>query len=214
MLELSEIFTLFFITLGPLKTIGAFVQQTRGAAPGFCRTVALRATAIATIITVVIAIVGINILGKWGVSTPAVGIAGGIILFNLALSAVNQSFPPKPKSTDSKSISPPSLDIAIFPLAIPTIVTAPGIAAIVAIVALAQDEGQPGLAAIIGLLLVIMVLNLIFMLLARQIFKVLPPPVLQIIGWVFAVLQSALAVQFIINSLRAIGALPKITSNV
>jgi multiple antibiotic resistance protein len=206
MLELSEILTLFFITLGPLKVIGPFVQQTVGADRSFCRNVALRATAIATIIVVLVAFVGISVLGKWGVTPSAVAIAGGIILFNNALAAAMQPDKPAPKNNHTPPA--PSLAIAVFPLAIPTIVTAPGIAAIVATVVITQQDENISMAAIIGLLLVIMLLNLIFMLLARPFFKIVPPPVLQIIGWVFAVLQSALAVQILINSLRSIGALP------
>ena len=58
------------------------------------------------------------------------------------------------------------------------------------------------LAAVIGILLLVMVLNLVGMMLARQIIPRLGLMTFQVLGWIFAVLQAGLAVDAVITSLR------------
>ena len=102
---------------------------------------------------------------------------------------------------------PPSLALAHFPLAIPALVTAPGIAAIVAFMAMTEgDWSQKGI--VIVLLLLIMTLNLLALLNVGLIFEYVSPTILLIVGWVMAVLQTALAIQYIVNALVRLGALP------
>ena len=76
MLKLPSIFTLFFITLGPIKTIVPFVALTAGADAHLRRTVALRATLASTAVVLLLSIVGPLILHNWGVSLPAVALTG------------------------------------------------------------------------------------------------------------------------------------------
>jgi multiple antibiotic resistance protein len=205
MLKLSSIFILFFITLGPIKTIAPFVQLTAGADGAICRRVALRATLASTAVVLILCFVGPLILENWGVSFPAVTLTGGIILFLLSLQVML-----KPTESLSKSDAVPatlSASMLISRLVIPTIVTPPGIAAILALMVL--SEGNPQLwLQIMGLLLLVMLVNLLAMLAARQLLAFLTVAGLRAIGWVFAVLQASLGAQVIINSLRKLGALP------
>ena len=107
--------------------------------------------------------------------------------------------------------SPPSLAIAHFPLAIPVLVTAPGIAAIAGFMAIAAGNWtQKGI--VLAALLVIMGLNLVTLLNIEVISKHGSPPVQRVFGWVMAVLQAALAAQYIINGLVRLGALPPLVS--
>ena len=196
MFTMSDIFILFFVTLGPLKAIGPFAQLTQGTEPGFRRSVAWRATAIATVIVLSTALLGSIVLAKWHVSVPAIAITGGIILFYQALQIVmrpRRAAPPPPGGTAGPS--QPSLAIASFRLVIPVIVTAPGIAAIMALVAIAK--GDPIQEVItIALLLVIMVANLITFWCSDAVcFKHFPASILQVIGWIIAVLQAMLATE-------------------
>ena len=92
-------------------------------------------------------------------------------------------------------------------LVIPTIVTPPGIVAILALMVLSAGNQQLWL-QIIGLLLLVMLVNLLTMLAARKLLVFLTIAGLRVIGWLFAVLQASLGTQIIINSLRKLGALP------
>jgi multiple antibiotic resistance protein len=100
--------------------------------------------------------------------------------------------------------------LACFPLGVPALVTAPGIAAIVVFMAIAGgDWRQTGI--VFGVLLVIMALNLVTLLNAGKIRRV-PPPLLKVVGWVMAVLQAAEAVQYLFNGLVRFGVLPPLSS--
>ena len=118
--------------------------------------------------------------------------------------------PAAPPQADAQQ-PPPSLALAHFPLAIPALVTAPGITAIVAFMAIAgNDWAQKTL--IITLLLVIMALNLLALLHVGFIFQHVSPTILMVVGWVMAVLQAALAAQYTVNALVRLGALQALGS--
>jgi multiple antibiotic resistance protein len=203
-LSYGDIGILFFLTLGPLKAILPFARVTRGTGPAFQRTVAWQSTAIATAIVLVVALLAPFILTNWHVSPPAIIITGGIILFYQALHIITQMPPAASTVTDREtSPSPPSPAIAIFPIAMPAIVTAPGIAAIATIVVLNRHDVVHD-AMVVALLLAVMVLNLLTLWNNEAILKSGLAGVLPVIGWVLAVLQAALAVQMVIYSLRVL----------
>ncbi len=205
MLKLSSMFVLFFITLGPIKTIVPFVQLTSGADVAFRRIVALRTTLASTAIVISLAVLGPIILANWGVSFEAVALTGGVILLLLSF----QVMMPAAATTRQNEIESETLSMAMLVsrLVIPTIVTPPGIAAILA-VGVFSVGNQPLWLAMLGLLLLVMVFNLFVMLTARQLIALLTVAGLRVIGWIFAVLQASLGIQVIINSLRRLRALP------
>src|SRR6516225_2227832 len=163
-LSYGDIAILFFLTLGPLKAILPFARVTRGTEPAFRRTVAWPATAIATAIVLGVALLGPFILPNWHVSPPAIAITCGIILFYQALQIIMRT-PAAVSAPADRETNPPqsSSAIAVFPLAVPAIVTAPGIAAIAAIIVINRHDLVHE-AIVILLLLVVMVLNLLTLL--------------------------------------------------
>ena len=208
-LELSyvELGVLFFLTLGPLKAILPFARVTQGTERAFQRTVAWRAVVISTAIVLVVALLAPLVLTNWHVSPPAILITCGIILFYQALCIIMQT-PPVPGATGHETgPSQPSPAIALFPIAIPAIVTAPGIAAI-AVIAILNRHDWAHEAVVVALLLGIMALNLLTLWNAEKILGHGLAGVLPIVGWVLAVLQASLAVQVLIYSLRGLGVLP------
>ncbi len=145
--------------------------MTQGTDPAFRRAVAWRATATATITVLVVALLGSLVLENWHVSIAAIVITGSIILFCQALQLIMQPLAAAPSPTPpGAGQSPPSLAIAHIPLAIPGLVTAPGIAAIAAFMAIAAgDWTQKGI--VLAALLVIMGLNLVTLLNVEVIVK-------------------------------------------
>jgi multiple antibiotic resistance protein len=203
-LNYGDIGILFFLTLGPLKAILPFARATRGTEPAFQRAVAWQGTAIATAIVLVVALLGPLVLTNWHVSPPAIIITGAIILFYQALRIVAQTPPAVPASSGRESSpSPPSPAIAVFPIAIPAIVTAPGIAAIATIVVVNRDDLFHE-AIVIVFLIGVMVLNLLTLRNTEAILRHGLAGVLPVVGWVLAVLQASLAVQMVIYSLRVL----------
>jgi len=202
-LSYGDTFILFFLTLGPLKAILPFARATRGTDLAFQRKMAWQSTAIAAVIALVVALLAPLVLTNWHVSPPAVSITAGIVLFAQALRIVMQT-PPAPGSAAAQaSPSPPSPAIAVFPLAMPAILTAPGIAAIAVIVSLNKHD-LASAAIVIVILLGVMVLNLLTLWNTEAILKRSVAGVLPVVGWVLAVLQAALAVQIIIHALRVL----------
>jgi multiple antibiotic resistance protein len=211
--SIPDVLLIFFLTLGPLKALGPFAQATRGADQAFCRSVARRATAIATAIVIGVALFSSVVLEQWRVSVAALVMSGSIILFCQSLRMVMETPVPAPALLQPQGVEPAQLSptLAYFPVAVPTLVTAPGIAALVAFIAIARDDwGQTGI--VLGILLTIMALNLVTLLNAEAILRRVPPPLLRVVGWVMAVLQAALAVQYLFNSLVRIGVLHPFSS--
>jgi multiple antibiotic resistance protein len=200
----GDIAILFFLTLGPLKAILPFARATRGTERGFQRTVAWRAVVVATIVVLAVALLGPLVLTNWHVSVPAIAITCGIILFYQALQIAMQT-PPGARGSPGQQTSPSQASpaIAVFPIAIPAIVTAPGIAAIAVITVLNQHEHDlTHEAVVVALLIGVMALNLLTLLNNEAILRHGLAGVLPVVGWVLAVLQASLAVQMVIYSLR------------
>ena len=205
-IDLGKIFAFSFLMLGPLKILGPFVKMTQGADERLCRQLAVRAFIIATITVLTAGLAGQILLDNFGVSLNALMLAGGIILFLVALQALLQQFSPdEPGGTQP---GPPTLKLAVSPLTFPTIVTPYGVAA--AVIFMAISPGMGGKLAIVGLLVGVMVLNLIFMLYARPILRWLGMP-LQILGAILGVVQVALGLQVIVVYLGAVGVIPPST---
>ena len=197
-IPVAQIFTFLFLMLGPFKIIGPFAKITKGADAAFTRQIALRSTLFASLAILVAAFLGETFLSKYGIPLPVLALSAGIILFLVALQNILQEFAPHSAETTEPSPAP-TLNMALAPLAFPTIVTPYGIAAIVVFLALSPDlQGRLVIGAI---LLAIMLLNLIVMLMTRRIGPVLGV-LLQILGAVLGIIQVALGLLIIHNSLQ------------
>jgi len=86
------------------------------------------------------------------------------------------------------------------------VLTAYGIAAVIAL--LAESDRPERTATILILLLIVMVLDLLAMLYARRILVGPTIIVLQVLGAVLAVLQVGLSIQLILAGLRTLGVSP------
>jgi multiple antibiotic resistance protein len=67
MITPAFIFTVFMLTLGPVRTVPAFFAMTRDAAPTAMRALALKGTAVAAAISLVIALVMTGVAASWRV---------------------------------------------------------------------------------------------------------------------------------------------------
>ena len=207
--SISDALIFFFLTLGPLKAIAPFTQLTQGTDPTFRRAVAWRATAIATIIVLAVALLGDLVLENWHVSVATVVITGSIILFCQALQLIMQPLRAAPSPIpQAAGQPPPSLELPAFPWPFPPWSLLPALRPLPRFMAIAgSDWTQRGI--VLAALLVIMGLNLATLLNIDAISKHGSPLAQRVFGWVLAVLQAALAAQYLINGLvRARGALP------
>ena len=193
----GKIFTLFFITLGPLKVLGPFAQLTRDMDEATMRKIAVRAFVLALIAVVVGGFAGQVLLESWGISSSSMLLAGGIIFALVGLSLVLEQYQPVHPTPAPLPAVPMA---AALRIAFPLVVTPYGIAAL--IVVLANSPRDARTAGVLAILLAVMVLNLLAMLYVRRIMAGITVIVLQIAGAVLGVLQVALAVDMILRALH------------
>jgi len=194
-----DIITVLLVTIGPLKALIVYGTLTARADADFRRQVAIKTVTTAAIVSLVFVLSGEILLRIFHVSLPALKIAGGIILLLFAIGMVmgggHGDEEEKPKTL--------SLDIAVYPLAIPMMATPQGLVALTAIAAAQPNLLWVGLLALI--VLAIMALNLACLLSADRIIKAIGPSGLQVIAKVAGVLLTGLAVQLMILGFRDLG---------
>ncbi|MEM1170956.1 MAG: MarC family protein [Cyanobacteria bacterium P01_H01_bin.35] len=196
---ISSVFTIFFLTIGPLKIVPTFVSLTANADDTLRKKMAFRGFWISTLVVILTALFGIGLLDKYGIPISALLMAAGIVLFLVALRMVMAQYgsaapPPSPPEN-------PSLDLVVTPLIFPTILTPYGVAIVMLIMSILKKVvGNEVL--VLGLLVLVMVFNLLNMLYARQILKVLKPSILKVLGLVLGIIQLSLAISWIFTAIR------------
>jgi len=195
----GEIFTIFFIMIGPLKLLGPFVQRTHGLDDAAVRQIAVRASLMATISAVAGGFLGATLLGNWHVSIGAMIVTAGLVFLLVGLRQILEQYEPPHAPDANVPPLPASPTAAALKLLFPMVLTPFGIAAVIVLLALSTDGGRTGL--IIGMVVAVMLLNLLSMLFARKIMVGGTIVVLQILGAVLGILQAGLAVQIILRGL-------------
>lgn len=201
MLDASQILILLVVTLGPLKILGPFVQQTRNLDGPALRRLELRVFILSVVSVLVGAFLGSAMLVKWSISLPALLIATAIIFFLVAIQVV---LAPYGERADVQPL-PQDPWAAALKLTFPTVITPYGIAAVIALLAATDDPAR--MRMIVVLALFVMALNYVFMIFARKIMRGVALLVLQILGSVLGVLQVALSVQILLWALVELGVL-------
>jgi multiple antibiotic resistance protein len=205
-LGLGKIFTFFFLTLGPKAVIGPFARATAPMGAAERRNSAFIATGISLLAVIIAATIGVKVLNKWGISTAALLVAAGIILFLVALESIRSQYE---SPDDGRAIVPTDLSIrqVAFKMAFPYVVSPYGVAVVI-LVLTTRPETVP-IEPVLLMLGGIMLLNLVVMLNAQRIAS--SPyigPSMAIVGSVLAVLQAALGVQAVLVGLRLAGIVP------
>ena len=202
-LGLSKIFTFFFLTLGPKAVIAPFARSTATLDPSARRNGALATTGISLASIVIAATIGVRVLTNWGISTGALLIAAGLILFLVALDSIREQY-----EAGDKPVATPDGDASIrrlaSRLAFPYVVSPYGVA--VVILVLTSRPGFVPITPIFAMLGGIMLLNLLAMLGANRIAS--SPyiaPAFAVVGAVLGVLQAALGIQAILVGVRLAG---------
>jgi multiple antibiotic resistance protein len=208
MLETALIaFTTFFATIGPADVAALFAALTPDATPAERRRMALKGTLIATAVLLVFALFGEAILKLFGISLPALRIAGGILLLLIAIDMVFGR-PSGGTTTTSEENAEATAkdDVSVFPLATPLIAGPGAIGATMLLVANAQGD-RLRVAVVILVLLGVLLLTFVLMLIATQVQKLLGVTGLHVVSRIVGVLLAALAVQFILDGIGASGIL-------
>jgi multiple antibiotic resistance protein len=198
----SALVTLF-VVVDPVGLAPAFLAVTAGLPAATRRQVAWRACLIAATILAGSALIGNWLLGSLGISLPAFRIAGGLLLFSIASEMVFGVRIARQSETAEQAVEDHMRNIAAFPLAIP-LMAGPG--AIAATVLLAgRADGRPlFLGVLLAVIIVVIGAALIVFLIAGRIERILGVTGNVVLSRLLGVLLAALAVQFVIDGIRAV----------
>ncbi len=202
---MSELFVsalvTFFVVIDPPGCAPIFASLTAGAPPAHRRAMAIRSTLVASAILVLFGVFGEAFLGALGISLDAFRIAGGIMLFLIALEMVFEKRTERRENrAEDVKAKPEHDDISIFPMAIPMI-AGPGSIASVMLMS-ARSDGIEESLAVFGALAVVLVGTLLALLAAGPLMKALGYKVEAMITRILGVVLAALAAQFVIDGLK------------
>jgi multiple antibiotic resistance protein len=189
----------FFATLDPIGTVMLFAAVTAGLPGAERRRTARRAIIYAAGILLVSVVVGQVLLNALSIRLLSLQVAGGIILFLLGLQMLFSG-------SDQTSIGKPEAghDIAVFPLAVPSI-AGPG-AIMAAIVRTDHTVYQLGeQLATAGVLIGTLLLTWLLMLLAGPILRIIGENGATILVRVLGMLLAALSVELVLTALGVPG---------
>ena len=190
------------VVVDPIGLVPAFLAVTHGLPQKSRRHVALRACLIAMAILAGASLAGDWLLRMLSITLPAFRIAGGLLLFSIASEMVFGVRVTRQTEAAEQAIEERVRNIAAFPLAIP-LMAGPG--AITASVLLSgRSGGDPiKLGLLLGVIAVVLFLCFIAFELAGHIAKLLGTTASAVLSRILGVLLAALAVQFVIDGVRA-----------
>jgi multiple antibiotic resistance protein len=191
------------VVVDPIGLVPTFVALTHRLPRASRVSVALRACMIAAGVLFGAALIGEWLLRNLGVSLSAFRIAGGLLLFSIASEMVLGVRIERQSRTAEQAVEERARNIAAFPLAIP-LMAGPG--AITATVLLTgQAGGRPAyVAALIAVVLVALALSFVAFVVAARITHIISPTANLVLSRLLGVLLAALAVQFVIDGIRAV----------
>ena len=203
MLELFlSAFIALFVVIDPPGCAPIYAGLTSGASRAQARAMAIRATFIATIILLVFAVFGEDLLGALHIELDSFRIAGGIMLFLIALDMVFEKRTQRREERAEKVKATPEIeDVSVFPMAMPMIAGPGSIATIMLLTARAR--GTEETLVVLGALGAVMVLTLLALVAAGPLMKVLGARVEAVITRLLGVLLAALASHYVIDGLKA-----------
>ncbi|MCH4894894.1 NAAT family transporter [Sphingomonas sp. SFZ2018-12] len=202
---MTELFVSAFITLfviiDPPGCAPIYAGLTTGAGAAQRRSMAVRAVGIAALILVVFALFGEDLLRVLGISLDSFRIAGGIMLFLIALEMVFEKRTQRREDRAQKIMDTPEIeDVSVFPMAMPMIAGPGSIASIMLL--MSRSNGTAESLVVLAALALNLLLTLLALIAAAPIMRVLGAKIEAVITRLLGVLLAALAIQFVIDGVR------------
>lgn len=202
---MSELFISAFVTLfvviDPPGCAPIYASLTTGAGAAQRRAMAIRAVGIATAILLVFALWGKQLLGLLGIALDSFRIAGGIMLFMIAMDMVFEKRTQRREDRAQKIAETPQVeDVSVFPMAMPMI-AGPGSIATVMLL-MSRADGLADRLVVMGAMAAVLALMLASLLTAGPLMALLGQKIEAVITRLLGVLLAALAAQFVIDGLK------------
>ena len=196
-------FVTLFVVIDPPGCAPIYAGLTAGASHRQAVTMAARASLIAAMILIVFALFGEQLLGALHIELDAFRIAGGIMLFMIALDMVFEKRTQRREERAEKVKATPEVeDVSVFPMAMPMIAGPGSIATIMLLMAKAQ--GTEATLVILAAMLAVIALTFAALAAAGPLMKLLGTRVEAVITRLLGVLLAALAAQYVIDGAKAV----------
>ncbi|WP_018954296.1 MarC family protein [Thioalkalivibrio sulfidiphilus] len=194
-------FVLLFIVVDPIGVAAIFAALSHGSSLSEQRRIARNGVLLAAAILITFMLGGGTLLSMLGISIPAFRVAGGILLFILALDMIfaRQSGLRATTLKEQKEATKRQ-DISVFPLAFP-LIAGPGAMTTVLLMASA-GHGAGVMAGLIGVVILVLALTLLALWFAPLIVRGLGETGINVVNRLLGLILSALAVQFILDGVR------------
>lgn len=200
--SISALVTLF-VVVDPVGLAPTFVGVTEGMPAKLRHRVALRAALIACLILIGSALIGNWLLDRLAISLSAFRIAGGLLLFSIATEMVFGVRMRREGEAAGQAIEERARNIAAFPLAIP-LMAGPGAITATVLLAGRADRNVLLLAVLLAVVVLVAACCLVTFLLAARIGRLLGVTGNIVLSRLLGVLLAALAVQYVVDGIRAI----------
>lgn len=200
-----DLFTTALITLAviidPPGCAPIFASLTSGTDAAHRRRMAIRSVTVAWCILVFFALLGEPLLRTLGISLSAFRLAGGIMLFMIALDMVFERRTER-REERAREIegTPEAEDISVFPMAIPMIAGPGSIASIMLLSA--RAEGLASGLIVLAAMTLVLFITLLALLAAGPLMKLIGAKLEAMITRILGVILAALAAQFVLDGLE------------
>jgi multiple antibiotic resistance protein len=199
--ELVKFFVVFLVVVEPLSLVPLFAALSEGASDGWKRRMAVKATVLSFAILLLVALGGRAFITTMGISIEAFKIAGGVMLFLIALDMVFVRESGAKATEPEKQEGRRRADISVFPLAFPFI-AGPGAIATLLLTFGSNERSTLEFAALFGMVTLVLLVTLALMLLTPRVMRVIGVTGANVTSRLSGVILAALAVQFMLDGLK------------
>ena len=195
-------FVTLFVVIDPPGCAPIYAGLVKGATNRQAIAMAVRATFIAAIILLIFALFGEDLLGALHIELNSFRIAGGIMLFVIAMDMVFEKRTQRREERAEKVREEHVEDVSVFPMAMPMIAGPGSIATIMLLTSRAQGTEQTLI--VLAAMGAVLILTLAALAAAGPLMKLLGHRVEAVITRLLGVLLAALAAQYVIDGIKAV----------
>lgn len=192
-------FSAIFFVVDPFAVIPMFLSMTAQDPPAKRRATALKAAVACTITLLLFSLAGGAIFRLFGITMGAFRIAGGLLLFLMALDMLRAQRSRVRTSPEEEHEGVEKADVAIIPLAIPMLSGPGSIATVTVMMSRSSEWTQAGI--VIGCIVLTGCLTFVLLRAASVLERTLKLTGLNILNRVMGLILAAVAVQFVISGL-------------
>ncbi|MCA3254113.1 MAG: NAAT family transporter [Alphaproteobacteria bacterium] len=195
----------FFVVIDPPGCAPIFASLTNTATQAQRRVMAIRATLVAAAVLLFFALLGEPLLKALGISLDSFRIAGGVMLFLIAIDMVFETRTQRREkradeiAREADGKTEPE-DVSVFPMAIPMIAGPGSIASVMLMTA--RSSGTTETLVVLGALGTILLLTCVSLIAAGPLLALMGRKLEAMITRLLGVILAALAAQFIVDGIK------------